>query len=192
MIFALISSIGNLFDYMAMLFWSTKRGCDPFADDICNIRPMKLLLGLSITLLLGACGNPAGTACETEGSGFTASHDCKHRCLSRWGVICPDGSSVAPSTCSGSFGCSPGSCPDGQVCYHDVDPFDDRSFCIVSNTCGDLSKPALQEWELTSVARQQEVIEARLEKEARRKKWREENPDNLVTSPADDVPAAKE
>jgi hypothetical protein len=57
----------------------------------------------------------------------------------------------------------------------------------MAETCGDLSDEALAEWELSSVARQQEVIAARLEKEARRKKWREENPTKSTTSPGLDL-----
>lgn len=153
---------------------------------------MKILSCCVIALLLVGCGNPAGTPCETTGSGFTASHDCKYRCLSRWTVACPDGNRVTPGTCSGAFECSPGSCPDGQVCYHDADPFDDRSFCVMANTCGNLSGAALRDWELKTVLRQNEVIAARLEKEARRQKWRKENPDKIVTSPEVDTPAAIE
>lgn len=150
---------------------------------------MKTLLYSLIVLFLVGCGNRAGAPCETKGSGFTASHDCQHRCLSRWAVTCPDGNRLIPGTCSGSFECSPGSCPDGQVCYHDDDPFDDRSFCIMANTCGNLSDSALKNWELETVARQNEVITARLEKDARRKKWQEANPDN-VTKPRQTNPAA--
>jgi len=145
---------------------------------------MKCLYYCLLALLLAGCGNPPGTPCQTTGSGFTASHDCQHRCLSRWTVACPDGNRVTPGTCSGSFECTPGSCPDGQVCYHDDDAFDDRSFCVMANTCGNLSDPDLKDWELKSVARQNQVIKARLEKQARQKKWREDNPDKLITAPA--------
>ena len=153
---------------------------------------MKTLLYSLITLLLAGCGNPAGTPCEIKGSGFTASHDCQHRCLSRWTVVCPDDHRVTPGTCSGSFECAPGSCPDGQVCYHDDDPFDDRSFCVMANTCGNLSDSALRDWELKTVARQNEVITARIEKDARRRKWQEANPDKDVTSPQAVSPAVTE
>ena len=157
---------------------------------------MKTLLYLSIALgmalSIAACGSPAGTPCETVGSGFTASHDCQHRCLSRWQVTCPDGERVTPGMCSGAFECTPGSCPDGQVCYHDTDPFDDRSFCVADNTCGDLSDEELVAWERQTVENQQAVIEARLEKEARRKKWREENLEKSTTAPAVDLPPKDE
>ncbi|XOV84960.1 MAG: hypothetical protein ACFHXK_07510 [bacterium] len=147
-----------------------------------DVYRMKLLLTCLSVLLLSGCGNPAGTPCQITGSGFTASHDCRHKCLSRWTVECPDGRRVTPGTCSGSFACTPGSCPDGQVCYHDNDPFDDRSYCVVANTCGSLSASDLKHWEITTVARQHEVIAARLEKEARRQKWRKENP-GVKTTP---------
>ena len=143
---------------------------------------MRTLLCCAFTLLLVGCGKPVGTPCQISGSGFTASHECRHQCLSRWTVTCPDGSRVTPGTCSGAFECTPGSCPEGQVCYHDNDPFDDRSFCLMANTCGVLSTTALQDWEHLSVARQHEVITARLEKQARQKKWREDNPDKNRTS----------
>ena len=54
----------------------------------------------------------------------------------------------------------------------------------MANTCGDLPESALNDWELETVARRNDVIQARLEKEARREKWRKENPDKLITSPA--------
>ncbi len=158
----------------------------------CKFWRMRILLCCLVALLLSGCGNPAGTPCQTQGSGFTASHDCQHRCLSRWSVTCPDGKRVTPNTCSGSFSCSPGSCPDGQVCYHDDDPFDDRSYCVMANTCGDLTESALNDWELKTVARQNDVIQARLEKEARREKWRNENPDKVIASPAIEIPPESE
>jgi len=138
--------------------------------------------------LLAGCGDPVGTPCTIKGSGFTASQDCQHRCLSHWHVICPDGEPIKPKTCSGKFGCVPGGCPQGQVCYHDVDPFDDRSFCVAANTCGDLDAAELQAWELTTVAQQNQVIAERLVKQARQKKWQEENPDKVITSPAQKPP----
>lgn len=153
---------------------------------------MRVLPYCLVALLLSGCGHPAGTPCETRGSGFTATHDCQHRCLSRWTVACPDGNRVTPGTCSGAFNCSPGSCPEGQVCYHDDDPFDDRSFCVMANTCGPLTEPALKDWERQTVARQNDVIRARLEKEARRRQWQAENPDKVIASPAVDTPAASE
>ncbi len=55
----------------------------------------------------------------------------------------------------------------------------------MANTCGNLSQSALQEWEAESVARQNTVIEQRLEKEAQRAKWRAENPDKVITAPVD-------
>ncbi len=153
---------------------------------------MKTLLPVIVVLLLAGWGGPASTPCLSKGSGLTASHNCRHRCLSRWAVSCPDGNNVTPNTCSGVFACSPGSCPEGQVCYHDTDPFDDRSFCIAADTCGNLSAAELQRWEVSTVAQQNKVIAARLEKEARRQQWRKENPDKPTTSAAQDAPATPE
>lgn len=145
-----------------------------------------LVCAASLLLTLAACsGDPAGTPCETVGSGFTASHDCKHRCLSRWSVTCPNGDKVVPNTCSGSFECSVGSCPDGQVCYFDDDPFDDRSFCVMANTCGDATSDELRRWELQTRAVQAEVIADRADREARKAKWQAENPDaGTISAPA--------
>tara|TARA_R110000787_G_scaffold155608_1_gene269326 strand:- start:330 stop:509 length:180 start_codon:yes stop_codon:yes gene_type:complete len=57
---------------------------------------------------------------------------------------------------------------------------------------GKLSDSALKDWELETVARQNEVITARLEKQARRKQWQEANPDRVITSPQTKPPAATE
>ncbi|MCR9259751.1 MAG: hypothetical protein NXH95_08525 [Pseudomonadaceae bacterium] len=46
----------------------------------------------------------------------------------------------------------------------------------------------MQKWEHLTVARQHEVITARLEKQARQIKWREENPDKIISAPAMDIP----
>jgi len=140
---------------------------------------------MALSFGIAACGNPAGTPCRTVGSGFHARHDCRHRCLSRWHVTCPSGERVLPNACSGSFGCTPGRCPDGQVCYHDDDPFDDRSFCVMSTTCGQLSKDKLASWEHERVRIQQQVREKRAEKEARRARWRAENPGATTATPVD-------
>lgn len=148
--------------------------------------PISLLiasLALSLLLSLSGCGDPAGTPCTTTGSGFTASHDCRHRCLSRWQLTCPSGERITPSLCTGTFDCEPGGCPDGQVCYHDDDPFDDRSFCVVKTICGPLGEEELAQWELDRVNLQADVRAKREEKEARKAKWRAENPDAGKTAP---------
>tara|TARA_R110000823_G_scaffold47903_20_gene122041 strand:+ start:16580 stop:16768 length:189 start_codon:yes stop_codon:yes gene_type:complete len=62
----------------------------------------------------------------------------------------------------------------------------------MADTCGSLSEPALKDWELQTVARQNDVIQARLEKEARRKKWQAENPDKVIAAPAAEIPADPE
>ncbi len=105
------------------------------------------------TLLLNACGEPAGTPCAIRGSGFTAKHDCQEKCLSRQKVHCPDGTGILPKACSGEQGCMPGSCPDGQACYHIDDPFDVRSLCVMADTCGALTREQVAEWELSSAER---------------------------------------
>ncbi|MEZ5550016.1 MAG: hypothetical protein R3E82_03930 [Pseudomonadales bacterium] len=109
-------------------------------------------------LLLGSCGHPAGTPCEIQGSGFTSSHDCAHQCLSRWQIACPDGSRVTPNTCSGAFDCSPGSCPDGQVCYADDDPFEARTYCVMADTCGNLNDETRGTWERESLEHQRTLV----------------------------------
>ena len=101
--------------------------------------------------LLAACGKPAGSPCMIKGSGFTASHDCASKCLSRWQVRCPDGEAIMPRVCAGKKDCEPGSCPDGQVCYHFDDPFEARSYCIPDTVCG--RAPGLEQrrhWERAS------------------------------------------
>ncbi len=103
----------------------------------------------------------SGTPCQITGDGFHASNPCRHKCLSRWSLACPDQTRVTPNVCTGAFACTPGSCPAGQVCYHDDDPFDDRTFCVPDNVCGDLSQPELTEWELSTLARQKDIIEQR-------------------------------
>lgn len=154
-----------------------------------QLQRIRLWALLVLVGLLGACGDPAGTDCEIAGSGFHAKDPCRFKCLSRWQVICPGDRSITPSTCSGAFDCEPGSCPDGQVCYHDDDPFDDRSFCVMATTCGDLSPQELSAWELSTQARQQEVRREREEKEARRAAWQAEHGRN-TSGPAAKPPEA--
>lgn len=104
-----------------------------------------------LALLVAGCGNPVGTPCSIEGSGFTASHDCATKCLSRWTVNCPDGTTVRPGVCAGDSGCQPGECPSGQVCYHFDDPFETRSYCIPDNVCGmQPDDDVRSRWELDS------------------------------------------
>ena len=122
-------------------------------------RAIGLLMLVALTL---GCGrNSAGTPCEIEGSGFHARHDCRHKCLSRWQLTCPGGEKITSDVCSGAFGCESGGCPTGQVCYHDDDPFEDRSFCVVANSCGDLDAGALAQWERDREEAQARVRAAR-------------------------------
>ena len=125
-------------------------------------------LALALSIALSGCGHPAGTACQIRGSGFTASHDCAHRCLSRWTITCPDGTRLSPNTCSGAFDCTPGSCPAGQVCYSDDDPFEARSYCVMADTCGTLDPAALHAWELDTLDRQTAVLAERDKRQRRR------------------------
>lgn len=132
-------------------------------------RCVRLVLGLCTMLWLTACGQPAGTACSIAGSGFTSSHDCATKCLALWAVNCPDNTSVMPAVCAGRRGCSPGSCPDGQVCYTFDDPFDERSYCVPDTVCG--APPPAQarrRWELESASRAAASREAMAAKRARR------------------------
>lgn len=125
---------------------------------------------VTVTLLwIAGCGDPAGTPCNITGSGFHAKDPCRHQCLSRWSLTCPDDTQITPAVCTGPFDCTPGSCPDGQLCYHDDDPFDDRSFCVPKDVCGTLSADAAAAWELETRARQESVIKAREDQAARRK-----------------------
>ncbi|GAB5412430.1 MAG: hypothetical protein Cons2KO_00330 [Congregibacter sp.] len=61
----------------------------------------------------------------------------------------------------------------------------------MAETCGVLSQSELTAWELQSVARQNEVIQARLEKEARRKQ-RQQNAEGADTTPAVKNPTQSE
>lgn len=134
---------------------------------------------------LVACGDPPGSPCEITGSGFHARDACRHQCLSRWSITCPDGERITPGVCTGRFGCEPGGCPEGQLCYHDDDPFDDRSFCVPDDVCGPLDAGGARAWELERVAAQADVRAERTAREARRARWRAENPDAPKTaSPA--------
>lgn len=115
---------------------------------------VRTVLSACTALLLVACGKPVGTPCEIVGSGFTASHDCATKCLSRWRVACPDGESVLPKVCAGEANCAPGACPDGQLCYHFDDPFETRSYCVPDSVCGaPLTGAAGAEWEALAYER---------------------------------------
>ena len=112
---------------------------------------MRMAWPMLCMLLLAACGKPAGSPCSITGSGFTSSHDCATKCLSRWAVNCPDGSRVTPGVCAGREGCTPGSCPNGLACYTFDDPFEDRSYCLPDTVCGaPMSADARLRWEQDS------------------------------------------
>ena len=135
-----------------------------------------------VLLLLNACGgDPAGEACSIEGSGFTASHDCASRCLSRWQVNCPGGERVSPQVCAGRSGCEPGTCPQGQVCYHFDDPFELRSYCIPDDVCGQLAgDDQRRRWERDSMQAAAAMRASYAERRAQRK-------DGAVTAPVDAI-----
>ena len=96
---------------------------------------MKILITTSFLVLMSACGNPSGSFCEIEGSGFTASHDCRYQCLSRTAVVCPDGNKILPKQCSGKPYCRPGTCGSGEACYTVTDPFESKSYCVSISIC---------------------------------------------------------
>jgi hypothetical protein len=112
-----------------------------------------------LTLLLGACGDPIGSPCRFQGSGFQASDNCRHQCMQTRNVVCPDGTNLRPEICSGRSQCEPGSCPQGQICYH-VDDLNMQSYCILADTCGELAPDTLHEWELKSYAVNRATVDA--------------------------------
>lgn len=117
-----------------------------------------------VIALLVSCGSTSGTPCETVGSGFTASHDCRHKCLSRTAIVCPDESRTLPKLCSGQLGCAPGGCEEGEVCYSVNDPFEQVSFCIPESVCGPMNPQEKTAWEVFS---QQLAAQSRRQHELR-------------------------
>jgi len=123
---------------------------------------LKFAIVVIVSMGLFGCGDPAGTACDIKGSAFTASHNCRHKCLEYWQVRCPDGNQVTPGVCTGRSDCDVGGCPDDQLCYHFEDPFDVRSYCVPNNVCGAPPEPAAQlQWERTAEARAAAMREKR-------------------------------
>lgn len=118
------------------------------------IRSSVMILLVILALLLSGCGDSAGVACEITGSGFTARHDCRSKCLSRWTVYCLDEARIMPKMCAGKEDCAPGSCPSGQFCYHFDDPFNEVSYCLPDNVCGTSPDAAgVELWERRSLER---------------------------------------
>lgn len=119
-----------------------------------KFRMFALVFGLGTSLLLGACGGQSvGTPCAFTGDGFQSRHNCATQCLARWDVQCSDGRELQPAVCAGRADCTPGSCPDGQVCYSFDDSFEERSYCLPDNVCGaTTSIDLLQRWERDSAA----------------------------------------
>ena len=116
------------------------------------------LLALGMCLLLAGCGDPIGTSCRFQGSGFTASDNCRHRCLEHRRIVCPDGRAIRPQICSGRRQCAPGSCPGGQVCYHVDAPFELESYCVPADICGSQPAGVLKRWEQASLATSRETL----------------------------------
>lgn len=135
-------------------------------------------------LMLAACGDPVGSACDFVGSGFTASDNCRHFCLEHRAINCPDGAQINPHICSGKRQCDSGGCPDGQVCYHVDDPFNKESYCVPDDICGPQSPEVLAIWEKATLKRSDDTLREWEEKKERRRKWREENPDK-ITAPSE-------
>lgn len=116
------------------------------------------LIALMLFGLLSACGDGVGTPCKIVGSGFSARDSCASKCLSYWQVTCPDGREKLPGICAGQRSCSPGGCPNGQACYSFNDPFDEVSYCVPGNLCGDtLSAREIRAWEEESAAKAEET-----------------------------------
>lgn len=83
--------------------------------------------------------------------GFGFADDCRHTCLARHRVVCPDARESRPAVCSGPESCTPGSCPTGQACYAIPDPFEAEAVCVPTDVCdADLSVEATAAWEAAS------------------------------------------
>ncbi|MEZ5573912.1 MAG: hypothetical protein R3E64_18140 [Halioglobus sp.] len=134
-------------------------------------RILALFIVVYVVLLQSGCRDPIGTPCIIEGTGFTASHNCRGKCLYYNAVICPDGRAVVPKFCSGATQCEPGSCPDGQVCYNYDDPFDEKNYCIPDDLCGPMSSENRSAWEREALLRAQST----------RAKWARKRP--MATKP---------
>ncbi len=143
---------------------------------------MQKLISLTLLLLLFGCGDPPGTACSMTGSGFSASDNCRHRCLQHQNIVCPDGNSISPDICSGKRQCNPGGCPDGQLCYHVNDPFEKESYCVVADICGVQTLDVLAAWEQSSLKAAEESMAIWTEKQNRRGELK-------VTAPAEKQPS---
>ena len=77
----------------------------------------QVLLVCHAFVLLAGCGGsqPAGSACEVSGDGFTRSDECAHTCVD-WEISCEHGGAVTPGVCSAGT-CTEGqACPDGFEC----------------------------------------------------------------------------
>ena len=134
---------------------------------------MKRLTLLVVTLLITGCGDPIGSACQIAGSGFTAKHNCRHKCLQYREIVCPDGQRIRSASCSGKPDCTPGSCASGQLCYHIQDPFERESYCVAGDICGQYPASALQQWERQSQSSAEQLR-------------RERAPRNTTATPAAD------
>lgn len=157
-----------------------------YKGPVAQIRRMfGMVLG---AFVLVGCGDPIGAPCDFQGSGFTATNNCRYRCLEHRPIDCPGGARINPHICSGPQQCMPGSCTDGQVCVHTDDPFQKESFCVPADVCGVLGVEALADWEQATLQKSANTLRIWKEKQERREQWQKSNP-NKVTKPAtpDDV-----
>lgn len=130
---------------------------------------IRAAIWVTALLLVAGCGDNIGAACEITGSGFTAKHNCRVKCLYYNDVQCPDGSTLKPQMCSGASNCNPGSCPDGQICYSYDDPFEKESYCVPATLCGEQTDAALAAWERESRRRADATREAMEQRMQRRR-----------------------
>lgn len=131
---------------------------------------------LALLGLLG-CGDSIGTPCQHGQGTFGLTDPCATKCLGLSSMACPDGRHIKAAVCAGTHGCTPGSCPDGQLCYAYPDPFTDHSYCVPEDVCGPLDATAGAAWEAQSAA----AWKAEQEKYAKKK------PSTLVTKPAENA-----
>ncbi len=130
----------------------------------------RILLILLLFFSVSCRNDPIGTPCVRKGDGFTASHNCKTKCLSIWKITCPDGSKGNSKVCAGNEGCERHGCSKGEVCYQTNF---DRAYCIPESIC-----PG---WRDPNNHPQVEV-----------KSLKSTKPSSLVTKPAERIAAPNE
>lgn len=105
-----------------------------------------------LILVLAGCGAEIGTPCEQTEGMFGLSDPCSSQCLGLWTMTCPGDREIKPAICAGTHGCTPGSCPEGQLCYAYPDPFEDQTYCVPDDVCGPLDPAAGAAWETSAAA----------------------------------------